>query len=139
ESADIRPGVLELPPRAESRGLAQPGIQTENAPPLVAGLIEVHRGDSLWQLARVYLGDGRLWKRLWNANPDLRDPNLIRTGALLRLPDSGTPPPDYAGAGVTSVQRSGRAPHASDFALTARGSTPQTVRSRVPVGAGPMP
>ena len=48
--------------------------------------IRVPRGSSLWQLARTYLGDGRLWPAFWKANPQVLDPNRIRAGQLLRVP-----------------------------------------------------
>ncbi len=49
--------------------------------------IRVPRGASLWRLARTYLGAGNLWAALWKANPQIKDPNRIRAGQVLRLPD----------------------------------------------------
>ena len=49
--------------------------------------VRVPRGASLWSLARTYLGAGNLWTALWKANPQIHDPNLIRAGQVLRLPD----------------------------------------------------
>jgi hypothetical protein len=49
-------------------------------------LLRVARGDSLWKLARRHWGEGSLWKVLWQSNPELRNPNLIYPGQLLRLP-----------------------------------------------------
>lgn len=49
--------------------------------------IRVPRGASLWSLARTYLGAGNLWAALWKANPQIKDPNRIRAGQTLRLPD----------------------------------------------------
>jgi hypothetical protein len=49
-------------------------------------LIRVVRGDSLWKLARRHWGEGNLWKVMWESNPELRNPNRIYPGQLLRLP-----------------------------------------------------
>ena len=49
--------------------------------------VRVPRGASLWTLARTYLGAGSLWAALWKANPQIKDPNRIRAGQVLRLPD----------------------------------------------------
>jgi nucleoid-associated protein YgaU len=48
--------------------------------------VRVRRGDSLWRLARRFLGDGARWQEISNVNPELSDPNLIRSGQWLRLP-----------------------------------------------------
>jgi len=48
--------------------------------------VRVRRGNSLWRLARRYLGDGARWQEIFGMNPELTDPNLIRSGQWLRLP-----------------------------------------------------
>lgn len=50
--------------------------------------IRVRRGDSMWKLSFVYLGDGKLWTSLWKANHEIRNPNLIHPGQLLRWPEA---------------------------------------------------
>ncbi|MBI3895289.1 MAG: LysM peptidoglycan-binding domain-containing protein [Acidobacteria bacterium] len=54
--------------------------------------IRVENGDSLWKLASRYLGDGAEWRKFVEANPELADPNRIRTGQRLRLPSKSTIP-----------------------------------------------
>ena len=49
-------------------------------------LVEVERGDSLWRIAARHLGEGRRWKELHANNPEIRNPNLIRVGDVLRVP-----------------------------------------------------
>ena len=49
-------------------------------------LIRVERGDSLWKLARRHYGAGRLWRLLWQANPEIRRPNRLSVGLMLRQP-----------------------------------------------------
>lgn len=48
--------------------------------------VQVQRGESLWILARKHLGSGKLWTKIWEANPQLRNPNIIRAGMQLALP-----------------------------------------------------
>jgi nucleoid-associated protein YgaU len=49
--------------------------------------VRVRRGDSLWKLAQRYLGDGSQWREIFAVNPQLTNPNLIRVGELLALPE----------------------------------------------------
>ena len=48
--------------------------------------IRVRRGDSLWKLSSIYLGEGKRWVSLWKTNPEVRNPDLIYPGQLLRWP-----------------------------------------------------
>jgi nucleoid-associated protein YgaU len=74
-----------------SEGLTPPGIPQDAAP-----VIEVERGDSPWSLAEAHLGDGLLWRELYEINrglpqPDGRswtNPELIVPGWQLRLPSA---------------------------------------------------
>ena len=47
----------------------------------------VQKGDSLWRIAEKTLGDGRRWKELAALN-NVRNPDLIRPGQVIRLPGS---------------------------------------------------
>jgi hypothetical protein len=60
----------------------QPRAAQQTGPPL----IRVERGDSLWRLARRHYGAGILWRLLWEANPEIRRPNLLSVGLMLRQP-----------------------------------------------------
>jgi nucleoid-associated protein YgaU len=51
-----------------------------------SGTVQVQRGDSLWKLAQRYLRAGARWRELAKLNPQLEDPNLIRSGDLIRVP-----------------------------------------------------
>ncbi|OIO72802.1 MAG: hypothetical protein AUJ85_09230 [Elusimicrobia bacterium CG1_02_37_114] len=44
-------------------------------------------GDCLWNLAKKYYGDGKKWRRIYNANKDqIEDPNVIYPKQILYIP-----------------------------------------------------
>jgi nucleoid-associated protein YgaU len=47
----------------------------------------VASGDTLIGLARHYYRDPARWPQIVHANPHVKNPNLIRLGERLRLPD----------------------------------------------------
>jgi nucleoid-associated protein YgaU len=47
--------------------------------------IRVLRGDTLWQLARRYLGTGTRWRELISLNPTIQDPRHLQIGSQLVL------------------------------------------------------
>ena len=52
----------------------------------VAGVVTVERGDSLWALARRYLGSGRRWRELAALNSQVLNPNVLHVGEWICLP-----------------------------------------------------
>jgi nucleoid-associated protein YgaU len=64
--------------------------------PRAAESIQVRRGDSLWKLAARYLGDGAKWHAILAVNPQLSDPNRIRIGERLALPQEVQTPTQSA-------------------------------------------
>jgi len=84
----------------------------EIAPPEVdwVGSYVVKKGDSLWSIAAdpKVLGHGTKWRRLYEANRDvLKNPNQLRAGMTLRIPDVGSRSVnhDSSGEGTTTYTK----------------------------------
>jgi 5'-nucleotidase len=45
----------------------------------------VRKGDTLWSLAEEYLGSGRRWQEIAEANPSV-NPNKLLVGMQLKIP-----------------------------------------------------
>lgn len=78
------PRPVTRPVTRRARRRAAPRLMLASAPS--ADAVVVNRGDSLWKIAQRELGDGSLWTALWQANPEIADPNLIYPGQALRRP-----------------------------------------------------
>ncbi len=72
---------------------SDPGTQKANiAKPARAGSPQkpnaytVVRGDTLWGIAKRYLGNGARYPELVKANPEIKNPSLIRVGQVIKIP-----------------------------------------------------
>lgn len=46
---------------------------------------KVQRGDTLWSICEKYYGDSTLWPKLWEMNPFVTNPHLLKPGDLITL------------------------------------------------------
>ena len=46
----------------------------------------VQRGDCLWNLAARFYGSGRMWSRIFETNPEIKDANFLYIGQKLVIP-----------------------------------------------------
>jgi nucleoid-associated protein YgaU len=72
----LQPGTVLVVPASELRSRVQPPS------------ITVHSGDTLWKIAASQIGSAAAWPCIAQANPQLRNANLLRPGQLLLLPAS---------------------------------------------------
>jgi len=99
------PVAAELPPSREEPALAGPPGPVELAPPAYEptpgpSIVEVsevtvpqpqtytvQKDENLWVLAKRYYGDGRQWKRIYEANRDiLPSSSMVPVGTVLVIP-----------------------------------------------------
>ena len=45
-------------------------------------------GESLWSISQHYYGSGNVYHRLVAANPQIKDPNVIHPGDVIRVPQA---------------------------------------------------
>lgn len=92
--AVAKPAPVPAPKTGQARR------STQRAPRLVAAAVQigtvaghiavtVRRGDSLWRLARTYLGSGARWKSMSFVNDHPGSPDLIYEGEVVLIPVPG--------------------------------------------------
>src|SRR5688572_22956587 len=85
----------------------------------------VKTGDTLWDIARLYLSDPFLWPEIYRLNTSIvEDPHWIFPGEVLALPD-----PASLGAPVIPVATEEVAPGAMEGPTVFTSNTPARVRS----------
>lgn len=77
ETSSIQPAIVAKPESIKPRPVVANARGTQ---------VRVEIGDSLWKLAKRYLGDGKHWRELAALNRRLPNPGLIRPGELIQLP-----------------------------------------------------
>jgi LysM repeat protein len=48
----------------------------------------VEKGDTLWDICEKYYGDANLWPKLWQMNPFITNPHLLKKGDVITLFES---------------------------------------------------
>lgn len=76
-------GILPLFPPQKSIQASEPAEPFSREPNLE--MYEVKKGDTLFTIARSYLGKGSLWQRIVQANPGI-DPHKIHPGLRVKIP-----------------------------------------------------
>src|SRR5512139_1014037 len=46
---------------------------------------KVQKGDTLWSICEKYYGDATLWPKLWEMNPFVTNPHLLKPGDVITL------------------------------------------------------
>ncbi len=88
------------------------------------GWYVVKPGDNLHVIAARVLGDRRQWPRLWRLNPEIKDPDVLRPGARIRVPGAGEAAWEAGAKALAELsrlsQRVEEQPHPLPYWATAR-------------------
>ena len=68
----------------------------------------VVKGDTLWDICEKYYGDSELWPKLWEMNPFITNPHLLKPGDVITLLDIETVREREAKPPVTPVPEAAR-------------------------------
>ncbi len=77
---DARANAVAAPAPVARPVVAEPMVRKDA--PLI---YTVQKGDTLWGLAQKFLNNPADWRKIWHANPQVRNPNLIFPGDQLEI------------------------------------------------------
>ena len=100
------PSVVATPVQPVAPAVTVQPAQPTRAPSATIATqhtVSIRPGDSLWKLAQQNLGRGNRWSELLAVNPSIANPNQIRAGAQLNLPDVAVSPAVRLGAKTNTV------------------------------------
>jgi nucleoid-associated protein YgaU len=73
--------------RFEIRGLGEEAVRRGTDAVDSGHTYTIASGDTLWGIAEAHLGGGARWTRILALNAAaIQDPNIIRAGAVLKMP-----------------------------------------------------
>jgi nucleoid-associated protein YgaU len=101
--------VSPFQPRPSQAMPTAPALRPDS-PAIMAGRTsqqhQVQPGDSLWRMARRYLGDGSRWREILSLNPGLAaHPDSLSAGSTVILPSGIKSVPARGGPATITVQR----------------------------------
>ena len=78
----------------------------------------VRRGDTLWNLAATYLGNGGRWREILTLNASIRNSVSLPVGATLRIPGSAASRPQNTAPAAPRTETAARRPPPRDTGRT---------------------